>query len=231
MRGLSIVRFGLGMAPLLVLAMLLMGCAADGRSDAARAGAPQGWRPDTTRAGRGGPGGVAGVWTVRDGVLRLDHIPHDDRQTFNLCWRDEPTLADVAIRVQLQAQSGAIDQGGGVMWRGTDRDHYYICRANPLEDNFRLYKVVGGVRTQLASTDIAMPDAAPGSPGAWHTIEVTHRGDRIICVLDGATRLEVTDPTLPAAGRTGVWTKADARTWFRQFEARAVRVSGSDGRE
>ncbi len=231
MRGLSIIRFGLGMAPFLVLATLLMGCEANGRPDAALAGVPQGWRPDATLAGRGGPGGVAGVWSERRGVLRLDDIPHDDPQTYNLCWAEGVQFTDVVLRVRVQARSGVVDQGGGLMWRGADRDHYYICRANPLEDNFRLYKVVGGVRTQLASATVEMPDAARGRPGKWHTIEITHRGDRIVCTLDGVTRLEAQDATLPQGGGAGVWTKADARTWFREFQARAAEPRATHARE
>lgn len=219
------------MAPFLVLATLLMGCAGKTRSDAARAGAPQGWRPDATLAGRGGPGGVPGVWSNRGRVLRLDDIPHDDPQTYNLCWAEGVQFTDVVLRVRVQARSGVVDQGGGLMWRGADRDHYYICRANPLEDNFRLYKVVGGVRTQLASATVEMPDAAPGRPGKWHTIEVIHRGEKIVCMLDGVTWLVVPDATLPEGGGVGVWTKADARTWFREFDARPTEPLSPDAQE
>ena len=45
--------------------------------------------------------------------------------------------------------SGKEDQGGGLIWRVKDKDDYYICRANPLEGNFRVYCVEEGRRRQL----------------------------------------------------------------------------------
>ena len=35
-----------------------------------------------------------------------------------------------------------MDQGGGPVWRYQDANNYYIARMNPLEDNYRVYKVV-----------------------------------------------------------------------------------------
>ena len=36
-----------------------------------------------------------------------------------------------------------------MVWRAKDKKNYYICRYNPLEDNFRVYKVVDGERTMF----------------------------------------------------------------------------------
>lgn len=47
-----------------------------------------------------------------------------------------------------------IDQGGGVVWRARDSKNYYIARYNPLENNFRVYKVEAGRRVQLGTSDI-----------------------------------------------------------------------------
>lgn len=180
----------------------------------------QGWRPDATLAGRGGDGASLAVWEWPDaGDGRTDgprivDIPEPQDQTYNLFWTDQPDLQDLRLVVRFQARAGKVDQGGGPIWRVRDRDHYYICRANPLESNFRLYKVVAGVRTQLASVKVDMPAAKPEQPGRWHTIEVTHVGDSIVCTLDGATRLEATDASITGPGGIGVWTKADAVVWF-----------------
>jgi len=43
------------------------------------------------------------------------------------------------------------------VWRYLDANNYYICRMNPLEDNFRIYKVIAGKRIQLASLDVEAP--------------------------------------------------------------------------
>ena len=50
-----------------------------------------------------------------------------------------------------------------------DADNYYIARMNPLEDNYRVYKVVAGKRTQLGTVDIKIPS------GEWHTLRVVQR--------------------------------------------------------
>jgi hypothetical protein len=56
---------------------------------------------------------------------------------------------------------------------------------------------------------------------AWHTLRVTMVGAHIQVELDGATLLDTQDSTLPDAGRVGVWTKADASTWFDDLEVGA----------
>lgn len=61
------------------------------------------------------------------------------------------------MSVKLKAVAGKIDQGGGVMWRYQDADNYYVCRYNPLEENFRVYRVVKGKRIQLATREDVSP--------------------------------------------------------------------------
>lgn len=51
------------------------------------------------------------------------------------------------------------------------------------------------------------------SPG-WHMLRVRMVGDYIECHYDGKKYLDVKDSTFTAAGRIGLWTKADAHTYF-----------------
>ncbi len=122
-------------------------------------------------------------------------------------WSHETRFKDVDVSVRLKAVVGELDQGGGVVWRARDKDNYYIARYNPLESNFRVYKVEKGKRTQFQSAGI------PGDR-EWHTLRVTMAGGRITCYLDGRKYLETDDRTFPDAGRIGLWTKADARSYF-----------------
>jgi hypothetical protein len=116
----------------------------------------------------------------------------------------------------MKALAGEDDQGGGLVWRAKDGANYYIARFNPLEDNYRVYKVVDGARKQLGSADFK---AAPG----WHTLRVVMSADHIVCYLDGEKRLDVTDSTFKEAGKVGLWTKSDAQTHFDDLTTREAK--------
>ena len=110
--------------------------------------------------------------------------------------------------MRLRADSGEVDQGGGLVWRARDADNYYVTRWNPLEENLRLYRVVGGERKMLVS----MPIEADSS--AWHDLSVRMTGSEIEVAFDGRTALRADDSTFSGAGKIGMWTKADASTSF-----------------
>ena len=170
-------------------------------------GVPPGWRAEGTKQE-----GPLAQWAVEAGVLRVVDPGLGAKPTFNLCWSDEPRFKDGTIEVEVKAGEGEIDRGGGPIWRARDKDNYYIARWNPLEDNFRVYKVVSGERIQLASADVST------DPDAWHVIRVRHEGATIECFLDGEKLLEATDDALPDEGGVGVWAKADAKTAFRNLK-------------
>jgi len=135
---------------------------------------------------------------------------------FNLCVCDEANLTDLEVSVAVKAVRGKLDQGGGVVWRYKDQDNYYIARVNPLENNFRVYKVSGGKRTQLATADVDAP------AGKWHALRVTHQGNHIRCYLNDQLLLDVKDETFSQSGPVGLWTKADAVTSFDDFAYRGL---------
>ena len=85
--------------------------------------------------------------------------------------------------------------------------NYYLARYNPLEDNYRLYKIVKGKRTLLQNADIA-------HTAGWHTLRVTMEGNNVQCYYDGKKYLDVKDATFPEAGKIGLWTKANAQSQF-----------------
>jgi hypothetical protein len=145
-------------------------------------------------------------------VLSLTKTNHESGSTFNLCWTDGLRFKEGRITVSLKPNTGQEDQGGGPIWRVQDKDNYYICRANPLESNFRVYYVKDGSRTQLATANVTIPS------GRWHTIAIEHRGDKIVCSLNGEKLLEATDNHFPDAGGVGLWTKSDAASSFDDLE-------------
>jgi REP element-mobilizing transposase RayT len=109
----------------------------------------------------------------------------------------------------LKAVAGEHDLGGGIVWRYQDANNYYVVRMNPLEDNYRVYKVVAGKRTQLDTKE----DVKVAS-GTWHRLKIKMIGDHIECYLDGKKLLDARDGTFQGAGQVGLWSKADAQTYF-----------------
>jgi len=154
-----------------------------------------------------------GDWTVvPDGSAPskpnvLAQSAKNERPVFNVSLVRSTSYLDLDIEVKFKAIAGQIDQGGGVVWRALDPKNYYIARYNPLENNYRVYKVENGRRLQLGSADIK-------SSEGWHSLRVRMTGDQIECFYDGQKYLEVKDSSFREAGKIGLWTKADAQTHF-----------------
>ncbi len=162
-------------------------------------------------------GAIAEGFTAESGTWAVVTEPGDETNhvlaqqaenpddLFNVTLARSPSLMNVDLSVRLKAVSGELDRGGGLVWRAKDGQNYYIARYNPLEENFRVYRVAEGRRTQLRSADNVRLDEG------WHALRVTMVGPQIRCMLDGRTLLNVEDETFAEAGRIGLWTKADAR--------------------
>jgi hypothetical protein len=158
-----------------------------------------------------------GRWEVaQDGTNHvLAQLAENENRVYNVALVGGTSYKDLAISVRVKPRAGKLDQGGGLVWRAKDKDNYYVARFNPLEDNLRLYKVENGKRTQLDHAD------APGDRD-WRTLRITMQGREIAGWLDGKKLLVAEDSTFPDAGRIGVWSKADAQSFFDDLNAEAV---------
>jgi hypothetical protein len=127
---------------------------------------------------------------------------------FPLLVLDSVAARDVQVTVAFKPVSGRVDQAAGLVVRLTDADNYYIARANALEGNVRLYKVVGGQRSQFAGKDVEVPS------GQWQTLGLGIQGDRLEVRLNGEVLFAARDQTFKDAGKVGLWTKADSVIYF-----------------
>jgi len=134
---------------------------------------------------------------------------------FPLLIFDEGSFQDVDLSVKFKAVSGSIDRAAGLVFRLKDPNNYYIVRANALENNYRLYHVVKGRRSQFAGANLKVTSAE------WHELRVEAIGNRIICYYDGNKKIEATDDTFKDAGKVGLWTKADSVTSFDDLKVTA----------
>ena len=136
---------------------------------------------------------------------------HTEEYHFNLIVNDSITCKDFELSVKFKGVKGHVDQGGGLVWRYIDKNNYYVARANPLEDNFRLYKVVNGNRIQLKSASFNI------ETGKWYNMKVVMHGNSIKCYFNSNLKLQTTESTFKNSGKVGLWTKSDAVTWFDNF--------------
>jgi len=169
--------------------------------ETAAAGTPAKWGVVADAAAPSGGKGFGVLSTTNTG------------QTYNVALAPGFEAADVELTVSLKADAGTGDQGGGVVFRAQGASDYYIARWNPLEKNVRFYVVVGEQRSAFKAADIDL------DPSQWHTMRVIVEGPRMELFMDEQSVLVAEDETLKAAGRIGLWTKADAATWFDDLTA------------
>jgi len=156
-----------------------------------------------------GPG-PPGVWVAREdagtgGKVLLQ--TNTDRTTgrFPICVYEGLLTHNAILSVRFQTLAGEVDQAAGLVVRFRDKDNYYVARANALEDNVRLYKVIDGKREQFAGADVKV------TSGAWHTLRLSLKRDDFEVWLDRRRLFAARDMTHEEAGEVGLWTADCAR--------------------
>jgi hypothetical protein len=173
---------------------------------------PEGWT--ATFTGKGDP-----KWTVETDETapsKSKVLKQSGRATFPLLLKNDTNIKDGFIEVKFKAIAGSQDRAAGVVWRALDANNYYVVRANALEDNFVLYKTVGGVRSSL---DIVGRQGGygvkvPVPANSWHSLRIDFKANRFRASFNGKQLFEVDDSTFTNAGMLGLWTKADSVTLF-----------------
>jgi hypothetical protein len=162
---------------------------------------------------------VAGQWVRRASGGRQVLAQTAETQPWAVALLEDQKFGDVDISVRFRPISGKEDASGGIIFRARDGRNYFLIRANALENNFRLYTLVNGKRSTIASARVTEP-----SLGAWHSIRVVASGSKIQGYLDGTRLLDHDDKTY-TEGWVGLWTKADSVTEFADLE-----VSGTSAK-
>ena len=144
---------------------------------------------------------------------------------FNVVVYNGLTAKNIDLSVRFKAIKGQMDQGGGFVWRFKDADNYYVVRANPLEDNVVLYKVVNGKRSDLPLVGKGRTYGidVPKLGNRWNNLRLVAK-DRLFTVyLNGKKLFDVVDDTFTGTGKTGLWTKADAVTYFDDYKIKVLK--------
>ena len=180
------------------------------------------WKAETTQ-----PDAKAADWAIvteatapsSTRVLTIRRINDPVRNVFNLYWTRDVAFENGTLEVRVRANTGDIDQGGGLIWRARDARNYYIARYNPLERNLRVYVVTDGSRKLLESAEgISIP------AGRWWQLRVAHTGNRITAWLDGVKHVQISDNSLTGTGGVGLWAKADAASSFDDLVVKRFRA-------
>jgi hypothetical protein len=119
--------------------------------------------------------------------------------------------SDLNLQVSFLPIQGRADMGGGLIWRAADDRNYYLARANPLEQNIRVYRVEKGIRHLLENFNQTI------DVRQWHTLQVTHQGCHVNIFFDGRQVLDLCEKTFQT-GMIGLWTKSDAVTYFDDLQ-------------
>ncbi|HMS82994.1 MAG TPA: hypothetical protein PKD12_05050 [Nitrospira sp.] len=123
---------------------------------------------------------------------------------------------DIDLSVKLLPIAGKADMGGGLIWRAADERNYYLVRANPLEQNIRIYRVVNGVRHMIQNFDHVIDIRQ------WHRLRVQMRGCDVRVWFDEQAVFTLCDHRF-AKGHVGLWTKSDAVTYFDDVHLQKTR--------
>ena len=171
------------------------------------------------RTGEGRPGrwvvaSDKGAFSGVHVLTQTDPDPTDYR--FPVAVADAPILKDLRLSVRCKPVSGQVDQAAGLVFRYQDENNYYVTRANALEGNVRLYKVVNGQRQQFADWN------GPVTAGVWHEYRVEAKADHLEVFWDGQKVISADDKTFQKAGLVGVWTKADSMTCFDDMSVESL---------
>jgi hypothetical protein len=170
---------------------------------------PTGFSFGRTGRGREGKWVVVRDPTAPSGDHVLAQVDGDDTDyRFPVAVADAPSVTDLRVEVRCKPVSGKTDEACGLVLRHRDADNYYVARANALEDNVNLYRVVNGRRRQIAGWSGRV------AANAWHILAIEARADHLRVFWEGTPILDARDDTFKDAGKAGVWTKADSVTYF-----------------
>jgi hypothetical protein len=162
---------------------------------------------------------VTSTWAItNDGTNKaLKQTGKNKGEKFNICINNKLKYQNLQIEVRIKPMEGIEDQGGGVVWRYHDAKNYYLARANPLDNNLKVYKVVKGIRREIKSVKLKM------KAGEWYTLKVAMIGYTLNCYLNDQKLLSATDTTFPNAGQVGFWSRSDAISLFDDLKIKDLK--------
>jgi hypothetical protein len=172
-------------------------------------GPPKGFYFDVTRRG------PKAKWrVVQDGdnrvLAQLD--TSRQRRRYALAVVEDLKFKDVKLKAKIKVAAGNGEPTGGVVWRYKNSENYLVARLDFSDNRVRLYRVVNGNRVMFGRGD-----KLPLRADQWYTLRVEHKDNKIKVYLDDEVLIVEKDRHFRNAGKVGLWTQADAETYFDDF--------------
>ena len=163
--------------------------------------------------------GAPGRWVVQQdgGAKCLAQTDADStRSRFPLAVVSDVSAADVDLSVRFKPISGRVDQAAGSCGAIRTRTTTTSFAPTPSKATSWLTRCSNGKRTDLPVKGEGRTYGKKASVPSqqWGTLRIVANGPRIEVYLNGTKLYEVEDTTFTAAGKVGVWTKADSVTCF-----------------
>ncbi len=130
---------------------------------------------------------------------------------FPFCIDLQATARDFDASLRFKILGGVREQAAGLIFRARDATDYFVARASATDGSVKLYRMLGGRRSQLASKE------APVKTGKWSMLRVVATKERIEVWLDDVSMFVFTDRAFAQSGALGVWTQSDSKVHFGQM--------------
>jgi hypothetical protein len=119
------------------------------------------------------------------------------------------------LRVQFKMVGGATDQNAGIVFNLGANCEYYFVRYNTLDGNVAFWRYHNGARARVSmgTTHVQLP------MNTWHELVLAVTGTRLRATVNGTVLAHEYTMPEPVSGRVGLWSKRDAITVFRNFQA------------
>ena len=173
----------------------------------------EGSGPDGCTPALSGLGGPP-IWQVRieryllDGKALIEASRVAERNRFPLCIADLPVARNAAVELPFVAHEAGSARVAGMVLRFVDPQDFYVIEADALAGSVRFLSIINGERREIAGRDTKLV------VGKAETLGVKAIDNRFEITLDGKPLFEATDAGLTAAGRLGIWSRADSDTSF-----------------
>ncbi|WP_059053190.1 family 16 glycoside hydrolase [Paenibacillus senegalimassiliensis] len=89
---------------------------------------------------------------------------------------------------EAKAKVPIANANAGITFRVQDTNHYYMFRINSTAKTLELYKAVDGILTSVSSTPFT------ATTNQWYTLKAVVQGNNIKAYVDGALKIEWTNP-------------------------------------